>query len=105
MLTGEQVKAARALLDWSEEKLADEARLAPDVIKHFEEGHPNGRSTTSDVLRRTLEAAGAEFIAENGSVCVHFRANPTEEGMEPQLRKNSLDEGIAPAELTAENDD
>jgi transcriptional regulator with XRE-family HTH domain len=105
MLTGEQVKAARALLDWSEERLAEEAHLAPDVIRHFEEGHPNGRSATSDVLRRTLEAAGAEFIAENGSVCVHFRADPTEEGIAPQLRKNPLDDGIMPAELTAENDD
>jgi hypothetical protein len=105
MLTGEQVKAARALLDWSEERLAEEAHLAADVVKHFEEGHPSGRSTTSDVLRRTLEAAGAEFIPENGSVCVHFRADPMEEGMRPQLRKNPLEEGIAPPGLNAENDD
>ena len=105
MLTGEQVKAARALLDWSEERLAAEAHLAPRVVKHFEDGNPHGRSATSDVLRRTLEAAGAEFIAENGSVCVHFRANPKEEGVAPQLRKNPFEEGMSPADLTAENDD
>jgi transcriptional regulator with XRE-family HTH domain len=80
MLTGEQVRAARALLSWSEERLADAACISPDAVRQFEGGGTTARHATSDVLRRVLEAAGAEFIADNGSVCVHFRKDPTEEG-------------------------
>jgi transcriptional regulator with XRE-family HTH domain len=92
MLTGEQVRAARALLSWSEERLADAACISPEAVRNFEDGGLMERNATSDVLRRVLEAAGAEFLAGNGGVCVHYRQEPA-------------DEGIAPADLTAENDD
>ena len=80
MLTGEQVRAARALLSWSEERLADAACISPDAVRQFEVGGMVSRQATSDVLRRVLEANGAEFIAGNGSVCVHYRSKSHGEG-------------------------
>jgi hypothetical protein len=105
MLTSEQVRAARALLCWSEERLADEAHLAPETVRQFEDGGPTTHLATSDRLRRALEGAGAQFIAENGSVCVHYRKDPTQEHVLPGSEERASEDGIAPQDLTAENDD
>ena len=63
-----QVKAARALLDWSQEQLAAEADVSVPTIKRLEadDGPLGGRSETGDRIRFALEAAGVEFIDENG---------------------------------------
>src|ERR1700688_3503386 len=37
-LTGQQVKAARRLLGWTQDKLAEEIRVSPSTIGHFETG-------------------------------------------------------------------
>ncbi len=62
-------KAARALLDWSQEQLATEADVSIPTIKRLEaqDGPLGGRSETGDKIRTALEAAGVEFIDENGS--------------------------------------
>ncbi len=64
-----QVKAARALLAWSQEQLATEADVSIPTIKRLEaqDGPLGGRSETGDKIRTALEAAGVEFIDENGS--------------------------------------
>jgi DNA-binding XRE family transcriptional regulator len=63
-----QVKAARALLDWSQEQLATEADVSVPTIKRLEadDGPLGGRDETSNKIRLALEAAGVEFINENG---------------------------------------
>jgi len=104
MLTSEQVRAARALLSWSEERLAAEANLPLQDVRQFEDGGLLSHVATSDVLRRALEAAGAEFIAGNGSVCVHFPSPEADAGMEPRHGKPPRDDGTRPQDLTAEND-
>lgn len=67
-LTGAQIRAARALLRWSAEKLAQEARLGRITITRAEgaDGTPNLTVANMDALRRVLETAGVEFIPENG---------------------------------------
>ncbi len=64
-----QVKAARALLAWSQEQLATEADVSIPTIKRLEaqDGPLGGRSETGGKIRTALEAAGVEFIDENGS--------------------------------------
>ena len=56
-----QIKAARALLAWSQEELAAAADVSIPTIKRLEaqDGPLGGRSSA-------LEAAGVEFIDENG---------------------------------------
>jgi predicted transcriptional regulator len=63
-----QVKAARALLGWSQETLAQKSGVSLPTIKRLEaqEGGIGGRQQTATKLIQALEAAGASFIEENG---------------------------------------
>jgi transcriptional regulator with XRE-family HTH domain len=64
MITGSQIRAARAALRWSAEELAQRAKVGIQTIKRFEavEGMPPSRSLTLNAVQRALEAEGVEFI-------------------------------------------
>jgi transcriptional regulator with XRE-family HTH domain len=66
MLTASQCRAARGLLDWTQQKLADVARIGVATIRQFEGMATEPRHATLAILRQALEAAGVEFIEENG---------------------------------------
>jgi len=66
MLTPAQCRAARGLIDWSQMELAERAGVGIVTIRQLEAGIHAPRRSTIDVVRRALEAAGVEFIAENG---------------------------------------
>jgi predicted transcriptional regulator len=66
MITPEQCRAARALLGWSQQQLADKAGVGIVTIHQLEAGTSQPRRATGDVVIRALEAAGVEFIDENG---------------------------------------
>jgi predicted transcriptional regulator len=63
-----QIKAARALVGWSQGDLADKSGISVPTIKRLEaaNGDIGGRAETGDALVVALEKAGIEFIAENG---------------------------------------
>jgi transcriptional regulator with XRE-family HTH domain len=63
-----QVKAARALLAWSQEQLAKAADISIPTIKRLEanDGPLGGSSKTAEMIQSALERAGIEFIDENG---------------------------------------
>ena len=63
-----QIKAARALLAWSQESLAAAATVSVPTIKRLEaeDGILGGRNETAAKIRSALEAGGVEFIEENG---------------------------------------
>ena len=63
MITGRQVRAARALLNWKQEMLAEKAVVALTALKRMESerGLPV-HDSTRDQVRRALEAAGIFFI-------------------------------------------
>jgi transcriptional regulator with XRE-family HTH domain len=63
-----QVKAARALLAWSQEQLAAASAISIPTIKRLEaqEGLLSGRDDTIAKICHAIEAAGVEFIFENG---------------------------------------
>jgi transcriptional regulator with XRE-family HTH domain len=63
-----QIKAARALLDWSQDELAKAASVSIPTIKRLEasDGPLGGRNETGDRIRMALQLAGVEFIEENG---------------------------------------
>jgi len=63
-----QIKAARALLGWSQETLAAAATVSVPTIKRLEaeDGMLGGRNETAEKIRSALEVAGVEFIDENG---------------------------------------
>jgi transcriptional regulator with XRE-family HTH domain len=68
LITIRQVKAARALLGWSQADLANRSGVSEPTIARLEsaEGELGGREGTGDKIRRAIESAGVEFIDENG---------------------------------------
>ena len=66
MITSRQVRAARALLNWTQETLADKAVVALTALKRLESqsGLPV-REDTRDQVRRALEANGVVFISSD----------------------------------------
>ena len=63
-----QIKAARALLGWSQDDLAKHSGVSAPTVKRLEAagGDIGGRAETGESLVAALEEAGVEFIAENG---------------------------------------
>lgn len=66
MITGRQVRAARALLSWTQEMLAEKAVVALTALKRIESERALAtHESTRDQVRRALEAAGIVFIASD----------------------------------------
>jgi transcriptional regulator with XRE-family HTH domain len=66
MTTAAQVRAARALLDWSQADLAAKAGVSTTAINGIERGKADPRVSTLTALRRALEEAGIEFLPDEG---------------------------------------
>jgi predicted transcriptional regulator len=62
VLTPEQLRAARALVGWSREALAEKAGVPAITTKQFENGDTDPRLSTLHKWRRSLEAAGVRFL-------------------------------------------
>ena len=67
MFTPAQCRAARGLLDWTQQELADKARVGVVTIRQLEAGAGAPRWATLDVIQRAFEAAGVEFISADGA--------------------------------------
>jgi hypothetical protein len=65
MITPAQCRAARALLDWSQMRLAESAHFGVVTIRLFE-GGGRTRDSTVVMLHRALETAGVIFVDGNG---------------------------------------
>ncbi len=61
-ITGKQIRAARALLEWSQQKLGEEASLSQSPIASMEKDVKKSRESTVRLVIKTLEEAGIEFI-------------------------------------------
>jgi transcriptional regulator with XRE-family HTH domain len=66
MVSAAQCRAARGLLDWSQQELADRAGLGIVTIRQIEADITDPRRATLVVLKQAFERAGVEFIDENG---------------------------------------
>jgi hypothetical protein len=67
-LTSAQIRAARALVRWRAEDLARESSIGVATIRRAELTDDETSMTAANdiAVRRALEAAGVEFIDENG---------------------------------------
>jgi transcriptional regulator with XRE-family HTH domain len=65
MITGLQIRMARAALKLGVRDVAKLARVSPATVTRVESDGPANASTVA-ALRTALEAAGVEFIDENG---------------------------------------
>lgn len=68
VITGAQIRAARALVRWSAKELADAASVGVATVRRAEsdDGIPSITSANQRAIRTALEAVGVEFIPENG---------------------------------------
>jgi transcriptional regulator with XRE-family HTH domain len=62
----EQMRAARAALNWSLERLAEASGVHRNTISNFETRKYDGEPDKLAAVKRTLESAGVIFIEENG---------------------------------------
>jgi transcriptional regulator with XRE-family HTH domain len=67
-LTSAQIRAARALIRWSAAQLAERTSVGVTTIRRAELTASETKLTrvNDQAIRRVLEAAGVEFIDENG---------------------------------------
>lgn len=90
-VTGRQIKAARALLGWSREDLAERAGVSAPTVKVVEkdDAQLGALAETRGRLCQVLGACGVTFT-NGGAIGVQ---------LQPQ------DEGLQAADLNASNDD
>ena len=65
MITGSQVRAAKALLNWSGSVLAEQADIAISTIRRIEAVDgvlPSASARVLQAIQTALENAGVEFI-------------------------------------------
>ncbi len=64
VITGAQIRAARALLKWSAQDLAEKAKLSWATLQRMESTDDVPSSNVLNLMRikSTLESAGVEFI-------------------------------------------
>jgi len=57
---------ARVALGWSVRDLAQYAKVGSPTVSRFEGGHGTTNLSTLTLIRQALEAAGVEFLPEEG---------------------------------------
>lgn len=62
VMTPHQIKAARALIDWSQSNLGEKTGLSQAAIANLETGKHRPNGATETVIRKAFEEAGIEFI-------------------------------------------
>jgi len=64
MLTGAQIRAGRALIDWTGAKLSEASGVSLQTIRRMEGEVGTGRSSQANIqaVRRALEDAGVVFL-------------------------------------------
>jgi transcriptional regulator with XRE-family HTH domain len=61
-----QARAARALIGWTQARLIEATGIPKRTLARFELGESSPQRRTIAASRAALEAAGVEFIPENG---------------------------------------
>jgi transcriptional regulator with XRE-family HTH domain len=61
-----QIRAARGLLDWTRDQLVMASGVPKSTLVRAETEATTPRQSTLSAIRAALEAAGVEFISENG---------------------------------------
>jgi transcriptional regulator with XRE-family HTH domain len=67
MITPEQSRGARGILDWSQTQLAEAANVSLSTVRDFEKGRRVPIANNLQAIRTALEDAGIIFIDQNGN--------------------------------------
>lgn len=66
MITPSQCRAARGLLNWTQDDLAEKAQVGVVTIRQFERGKTEPQRATLVVMQDAFEKAGVEFTDNDG---------------------------------------
>lgn len=66
MITGAQIRMARAALDWSRERLASKTKLSVTTIRNIEHGDVVPREGNLNDIQQVFEHNGLEFTDQEG---------------------------------------
>jgi transcriptional regulator with XRE-family HTH domain len=66
MITLQQIKAARSLLNWKQSDLALASGISVPAIAKIEMGQGNPRQTTLEALKNAFENSGIDFLGTHG---------------------------------------
>ncbi|WP_240540134.1 helix-turn-helix transcriptional regulator [Salinarimonas soli] len=79
-ITPAQCRAARGLLDWTQEHLAERAELSRSTIRDFEGGRHDLQRASAAQLVRVFDASGVALLeAGDMGPGVRLKAPPTAE--------------------------
>ena len=79
ILSAAQCRAARAMVDWTPERLSQASAVDLQTLRHFEARFRQPDERTLRRIRVALEQAGVAFIPENGrGAGVRFKFNSHE---------------------------
>jgi predicted transcriptional regulator len=79
MISIPQLRAARALLGWSQADLAENAGLSEISVKNIERGAATPKTSTMEALITAIEKAGVEFT-NGGQPGVRMKAKAKPRG-------------------------
>ena len=82
MLQSSQIRAARALLGWRQEDLAEASKVGLATIARIEQGKGmvQGNFSTIMKIQQTLEREGISFIADPGGGIGVLREKKPQQG-------------------------
>jgi len=66
MISSRQIRAARGLLGWSRQVLADRAIVSVQAVANIERGDVDPRVSTIQAVERAFTQAGIEFLSGGG---------------------------------------
>jgi transcriptional regulator with XRE-family HTH domain len=72
MITPAQTKAARALLGWTQDDLAERSGVVRRTLMSFETGQRSPREVTLLKIRKAFERAGIQFVNSPATTGVLF---------------------------------
>lgn len=74
-MTPAQCRAARGLLKWTQDDLAEKARVSAVTLRNFENEKSSPQRATLAVMQQTFEEAGVEFF-DGDAPGVRLRPKP-----------------------------
>ncbi|MGH6845881.1 MAG: helix-turn-helix domain-containing protein [Methylocella sp.] len=67
-VTPSQIRAGRALLDWSQEQLAEKAKVGLSSVRDYEKERRGGEAGGAKAIRLALEDQGVVFLPSEGDL-------------------------------------
>jgi transcriptional regulator with XRE-family HTH domain len=95
-----QCRAARGLLDWTQDQLASAARVRAATISKFENGISTLQQVTLHAIQHAFEAAGVEFT-NGGQPGVRLKASPLTISVDQPAVTTEAPERITGAQIRA----